>query len=196
MALANPDDPYVDDKGAVVVQKGNGIDKSAPEIVRVPNIMAHEPSRARSAKDLPATIGTQQQAIFVVLGYHLAGLTSVEIAHEIGVDLVDVKNLMADESFQQSFSLLFNEIINLNSKSLVAKMHHYSHNAFQRIVNLSNKADKDMVSLKASQDILDRGGITPKNLGFGEEENDADGLRIVINDNSSANININVGKKK
>jgi hypothetical protein len=134
MSLANPGDPYVGDGGEVVEATTAVADLKKPTTyARVPMVKDHVPTVGRSIKDMPHSHVKTQQAIFVVMCYHLMGMTPNEIAHATKTKLEDVQRLMDLDEFQESLAI-FSEIVSANSNSILAKVQHYSNNALERVV--------------------------------------------------------------
>jgi len=58
----------------------------------------------------------------VVLFYSLFGLSDNEIAHTVNISVSDVKKLKSLDAYQETYDLLFWEMIHSNGQSLVAKI--------------------------------------------------------------------------
>lgn len=194
--LAKPGDPYIDSKGEVIESDSSPSPTTSPVVyARVPKVLEHQPTVARSIRDMPSTNPTTQHGLFVVLGYWLSGLTKNEIAHAIGVELAHVEELMNSSEFQETFSIMFEELISSNSKSMMAKVQHYSHQAMDRVIALSQEADRDMVSLKASQDVLDRAGMVPSQ-DMGSSAAQQQGLRIVVQKDNNDEVKVDINLRR
>jgi len=119
MPLARPGDPYVTDKGDVVLP-----DKMLQGDV-LPRAMTLGPSPAkshlskqrRSIKDLPAD-PKLQTAINAVIVYHLLGMTDNEISSVTSIPLEDVLRVKNDIAYQETYEVLFHEFVSVNSNSL------------------------------------------------------------------------------
>ena len=197
-ALPEPDDPMIDDRGELVVPERLDTDPLPKQYAFVPDVRSHVPKKARDIRDMPSSDPATQHAIACILFYRLAGMTNVQIAAALKISHTDVEELWRSDELQESFEIIFGELINAHSDSLQAKIAHATHSAFNRVVELSEEADKDIVSLRAAQDILDRGGIRHASMDKASEDS-LDGLRIVFKTNNGQQRNdmeIEIGKKK
>jgi hypothetical protein len=153
----------------------------------------------RNLNEMPAQDPSTQMAINVLLVYQLLGLTTNEIAHATKIPLDEVQNLMHGSDYQTTFEEIFRELINVNSNSIKAKIADYANKAMDNIIELAENADKDIVKLKANQDVLDRAGFSPDTLyNAGGSADDADMLKIVIEsgDKDKTSVNIDLGRRK
>jgi len=183
MALPKPGDPYVTTRGKVLAAKGDGTEidtfPSADVSIGSGTARNHVPSKRRSITELPAEPRTQT-ALTVVLFYSLFGLSDNEIAHTVNISVSDVKKLKSLDAYQETYDLLFWEMIHSNGQSLVAKIAKAAPAALDEVINLGKNAVNENAKLKANQDILDRSGLHPEVL-FGKQAGDnLDGLKIVV----------------
>ena len=193
MGLARPGDPYVTTNGKVLADDGG-------EITALPSVDAlgpssargHVSSRRRSLDDLPTDPKTQT-AIAVVLFYSLVGLTDTEIAFTVGIKTTEIAQLKKLDAYQETYEMLFWEMIHANGKSLVAKIAAKAPGALDNLFELADNAENENAKLKANQDILDRSGLHPETL-FGNKAGDSvDGLKIVVKraDDEKTEVDIN-----
>lgn len=200
--LANPGDPYVHADGHVTRKEGKREVIVDDYTVGAPRVAKMLISSSRNLSDMPANDPTAQKAINVILVYHLLGLTVNEISHTLGIDMDSIHEIMDMDAFQETFEAMFQEIISLNSNSMQAKIARASQSALQQVINLSAEADKDIVKLKASQDILDRSGLAADHLHGKSSDLEDVGFKIIVEDAANApdasklNIDINIGKKR
>jgi hypothetical protein len=182
MVLANPGDPYVATNGKVLVPSSRDeLDAlpNADSVLGPPAARGHQSAKRRSIKDMPTDPRTQT-AVIVVLVYSLVGLSENEIAHVVNISIDDVRAIRNHAAYQETFEMLFHELIHANSNSMVAKIAKFAPGALQNIVELAKSAENDHARLKANQDILDRAGLHHETL-FGKAAGDSlDGLKIII----------------
>lgn len=200
--LAKPGDPYCTPRGEVAMPK-NDIPSTVPveEIsLSVPIARSMEISSKRNPKELPANDLSTQTAINAILMYHLMGLTQNEISHILKIDLMTIENIMMGSDFQLTFEMIFNELINTNSRNLQATLGRHAYSALNQLIHLHKNAESEMVQLKASQDIADRAGLHPETLfGKNSQSNEQDTLKIVIQDaedQPKTSISIDVSRKR
>jgi hypothetical protein len=195
MPLPKPGDPYVSSKGQVVLPKKEhaaAIEIGPP---RAKNIM---PSVRRSIKDFPADENTQK-AINVVMVFSLLGMTENEIAFALNVKLEDVRRLRELTTYQETFELLFSEMISINSTSMQAKIAAFAPKALENLMDLANDAENENAKVKANQDLMDRAGLHHETLYGKNASDDAfSSLKIVISDGDEqkTDIEVNIGKKR
>lgn len=196
MPLAKPGDPYVSTKGEVVLSdKTDG----APRIeIGPPRVANYQSSARRSIKDFPTT-SINQRAINVVLVYSLLGMTENEIAHDLGTPLESIRQLRTSPAFQETFEMLFEEMISVSSNSMQAKIAAFAPKALENMMNLASEAENENAKVKANQDLMDRAGLHHETLYGKNSADDAFGsLKIVISDaeESKTTIDVNIGKKR
>lgn len=206
MALAQPGDPYIDNKGNVVQPRTTKTDVRPMRLATntsVPIASAYQAHTRRSIKELFAEPQTQS-VINAVLMYTLLGMTPNEISHLLDTSVVDVQHIIALPAYQETFEALFREMISANSNSLQARISAYAANAVENVMDLASVENDDehvpaIVKLKANQDILDRSGLSTDALfgkGSQDDANNTLQIQIVEAADSHTNIVINTGKKR
>lgn len=195
--LAKPGDPYVTARGDIVVKDEEQRDDLRKADRFIPVIRRMTIHNRRNLNELPSTDLSTQMAINVILGFQLLGLTPNEIAHATKIPLDEVQNLMNGSEYQNTFEDIFRELISVSSNSLRAKIADYANKATDNIIELAETADKEIVKLKANQDILDRAGFGAEQLygkNAAETADEGDVLKIVIEngDTNKTKIDINL----
>lgn len=119
MPLARPGDPYVTDKGGVLMPTGRPIDAFGGNdmVLGAPVAKKLTPSKQRTIKDLPIDEKTQT-AINAVLVYVMLGLTDNEISHITHIPFEDIARLKNLDAYQETYDILFHEFIGHNNNSL------------------------------------------------------------------------------
>lgn len=201
MALPRPGDPFVTRQGKILSGKEEGKELSTmprdggDDIIASAGIAKkHIPSMRRSITELPASDAKTQTAIVVVLFYALFGLTDNEIAATVGIGIPDVKKLKSLDAYQETYDLLFWEMIHANGQSMVARIAKFAPTALNSIMEVAEKGENENAKYKAAADILDRSGLNHEHL-FGKTSNDDMGsLKIVIKseDEDKTEVKINL----
>lgn len=198
--LAKPGDPYVTVKGEVRTAENEPENVKPSVTMQTPIARSMKIGSVRSVNELPCSDTSTQTAINAIMMYHLMGLTQNEIAFLLKLDVVVVQNLMYGSEFQDTFEIVFNEMISVNSNSLQATIGKLAHSAINQIAELHVKSKNDMVRLKASQDLADRAGLDPEVLYEKKSNSNDEGFKVVVveeNDGGhKTSISIDVGKKR
>ena len=193
--LARPGDPYITDKGDVVL---DGEGKAMNALPRADSVLGAPlarniiPKNRATIADLPAEANLQT-AINCVLVYQLLGLSENETSHLLHIPLADVQRIKHHIAYQETFDILFHEFINTNSNSLQAKIASFAGDALQNVMTIAKEGKHEVAKLKANQDILDRSGLHPEHLfGKHKEDDGFDSLKIVIQDGEDKDMKIDV----
>lgn len=187
--LALPGDPLVLASGEIVEPVKDPEPDPAP-INKMINPKDFRPSRRRSVKELPASVGVVN-ACSAVFMYTFLGLTDREIADCLRITSIEVNEVRQMPAYTELFETVLRELINSSSELLEARIAAYSHHAVGTVAALSRNAKHEMVKLKASQDLLDRGGVRIK--GAEERKNlNVSELRIVMIDDEKK-VEVNIG---
>lgn len=197
--LARPGDPYVTDKGDVVLDGETGAMNALPRadmVLGAPLAKNIVPKNRTTIADMPAE-AKLQTAINCVIVYQLLGLSENEISHIIHVPLEDIKRIKSHIAFQETFDILFHEMVNVNSNSLQSKIAAFAGDALNNVMTIARESKHEIAKLKANQDILDRSGLHPEHL-FGKHKTDEgfDSLKIVIQDGEDQKMNVDIDIKR
>lgn len=194
-SLAQPDEPYVTARGKIVL-KNEQQEKAIKDKDRfVPVIRRMNINNKRNLNDMPCSDPSTQMAINVIMMYHLLGLTPNEISHVTKVPLDQVQDIQWGVDYQNTFELIFAELISVNTNSVKAKIAAFSSEAVDNIITLANEADKDIVKLKANQDILDRAGFAAEQLYESSSADDSDVLKIVMENDTGTKTSVEINLK-
>lgn len=197
MPLAKKGDPYITRTGQAIISQ-DSLPEAAQITVGPPIARKIVSQSRRSLSDLPANDKTQL-AIMVVLGFSLCGLSDNEISHITGASLEEVEQLKRLNAYQETFEIIFNEMISANSTSMMAKISAFAPNALESLIDVAMKGKQEVARVRAADSILDRSGLHHETL-FGKnakEDTGFDSLKIVIEDgeDTSSKINININKR-
>jgi hypothetical protein len=185
-ALPKPGDPYVMDNGRLI----KDVEREAERELSAKNFKA---ATKRTLKEMPAPPETLK-AIAVILVYTLLGVGNREISEAVGITTDDVKAIRKHAAYGEAFDYISQEFISVNSNLISARIAAYGHDALSRVYHHAMKSKHDNVSLRASRDILDRGGHGARSLMekamMGKNE-----LRIVLVEGSKP-VDIEVNGEK
>lgn len=172
--LARPGDPYVMPDGRQVQPDGAVIDSllSQPKL----DASTFKSSRRRTLKELPAETGILN-AVSCAVVYSILGIADREIATAMNCKPLELANIKSHPAYGECFDALVAEFVNANSDLIHSRIAAYGHDSLTRVANIALCSQKDEVALRASQDLLDRGGFTKKDVG---KSNSMDELRITI----------------
>lgn len=198
-SLARPGDPYVTDKGEVVLDGEGGAMNALPRadmVLGAPLARNIIPKNRATIADLPAE-PKLQTAINVILIYQLLGMSENEISHIVHIPLEDIQRIKHHIAFQETFDILFHEMVNVNSNSLQAKIAAFAGDALDNVMKIASKEELDTAKLKANQDILDRSGLHPEHLfGKNKDEDGFDSLKIVIQNDEDNEMKVDIDLKR
>jgi hypothetical protein len=204
MALAQPDDPYIDTSGKVIQPikpPSNARKVHSATVATIPLAMHYQSKVRRSIKELFSEPKTQT-VINAVLMYSLLGMSPLEIAHILDTAVSDVEQIINLPAYQETFEALFREIISANSTSLQARISAYAATAIDNVFDLADAGTENenvpaIVVLKANQDILDRSGLAADSLfGKNAQEDGQNSLQIVITEAVDSKTTININTKR
>jgi len=210
MKYAQPGDPLVSNRGKLVAATDRGPQDFS---LTVPNLANFQPKTRRSGKELPAEPQTQT-VVNAIMVYTLLGMSENEMAVHLGTSISDIEHVKSLPAFQETFELVFGELLSANSNSLQARLASYAGAAVENVMELANykpkpKIETDeetgeviqqegdwkvppIVVLKANQDVLDRSGLHQDVL-FGKHSTDEGNtlqIEIVSEQENRTSINI------
>lgn len=210
MMLAKPGDPLVDATGKIVEARG----RAEPDYsLTVPDATKLRTRHARSVREL-GTDPQTQTIVNAVLGYKLLGISSNEIAHHLGTTPLDVEKVMQLAAYQDTFAMIFNELIAASSNSLQARLSAYAGKALTNVMDLAdtkpikvtrkddagNEYEKDeytvppIVIYKANENLLDRAGLAAEHLFGRAAQSETPQLEIEITsaDDNKTDVKVNI----
>lgn len=150
-----------------------------------------KPTKRRSMSDLPIDDPKLMNGIVCVLMYSLLGIGNREIADALGIFIHDVQHIKKNSAYGESFDWIRDEFINVNSEMLHARIAAYGHDALTQVASVALRGKHEGNRLKASVDILDRGGVTKKEAT--KSGGMADALRIVVTSSGDQRTEVSVG---
>lgn len=181
--LAKVGDPYVTSDGRIIAPFQEA--KAEPGKVSTTKF---KPQRKRALRDLPVQPAIMN-GIACVFMYTILGVSDREIAEAMKVTVTDVGNVRKSPAYAECFDNVVNEFINVNSELMHARIAAYGQNALSSVADIAFNGKREANKLRASVDLLDRGGFTKKdNTGRGVGNNE---LRIVVTD-GDANVTVSL----
>lgn len=214
MEFAKPGDPLVTEHGALVEAEGR---KEPDYAISVPIARLLGTKNPRSIKDM-GTDPQTQTVINAVLMYQLIGVSRNEIAYVLSTEGKEIDRIMRLPAYQETFEMLFKELLSASSNSIQARIQSYAGRALDNLMDLADAKpvitkEKDamgnvverreydvapMVILKANDSLLDRAGLNADNLYGKDQQDETHQLEIEITtaDSNKTNVKINTGGKR
>lgn len=167
---------FADDLEPLILADGRKIDPATGKVIKeqqtskfvevpAPSVAQDLVIRARkSVADLPAA-PEQMTGVGLVAFYTLFGLDDVSISIAVGNRLTveQVKNVRKLEVYKQFMDEAKTSLIAAEQNSVREVLTKHSMQAAKKIATLAD-SDNDVLSFKASQDILDRTGHRPADI--------------------------------
>ena len=117
--------------------------------------------RRRNLNELPAPTNVLNICGAVML-YSMYGVGDREIANALKCTVVDIEEVRSHAAYQEYLELIGHEIISAESDNLTHRIAAYAHGAVDTIAHVSRHGEMESNRLRASIDLLDRGGFAPK----------------------------------
>lgn len=115
----------------------------------------------RSVADMPVT-PTQMNGLSLVCFYTMWGLSTQDIAIQLGVSIDQVKTIKKLPEYIKLHSDIFKTVMETEANDVRGFFQQHAKNAAQKIVSLSE--DEGALGFAASKDILDRAGHRPADV--------------------------------
>jgi hypothetical protein len=212
VAFPKPGDPLIHGTHTLIPAEG----RKPPDFsLTTPVANEYQPRIRRSGKEFPADAQTQT-VLNAVLMYSLLGMSKNEIAMILNVSIPEVEGLQSMSAYQETFEMLFKELLTVNSSSLQARIASYAARAVDNVFEIADAKPADrtlydedgneviekgshpvppIVVLKANQDILDRSGLSEEALFGKNSGDDGNSLQIVITSEQDNKTDITINTK-
>jgi hypothetical protein len=125
------------------------------------NAVEFRSKRRRNMDELPAPANIMTACGAVML-YTLYGVGDREIANALKISVIDLEEIRAHPAYGDYLEIMGQEIINAESDNLTHRLAAYAHGALDTVAHVSRNGKLENNRLRASIDILDRGGFAPK----------------------------------
>jgi hypothetical protein len=190
--LARPGDPYVGPDQRVLT----------PEpISRTPAIDLDakvDPAQLKSSqrrvfKDLPTTVNNLN-GIACIFMFTMLGISDREMASALKITIGEVRQVRSMPAYDEVVNMVISEFINANSDSIQSRLAAYMHGAVSQVARIAFTGTKESNVLRASQDILDRGGLSKKDAMTRGNDSLTNELCIkIIKGDQQVNVSLNGG---
>lgn len=117
--------------------------------------------RRRNINELPAA-PNMMNAIGALMMYSFYGVGDREIANALHCSTVELEEIRKSAAYTEYLDLIGSEIISADSDNITHRIAAYSHGALDTIANVSAHGKTETNRLRASIDLMDRGGYAPK----------------------------------
>jgi hypothetical protein len=122
---------------------------------------AFRAKRRRNANELPGQTNIMN-AVGAVMMYTFFGVGDREIANALKCSVADVEEIRNHTAYAEYLELIGSEIISAESENVTHRIAAYAHGALDTIAHVSRNGKVESNRLRASIDIMDRGGFNPK----------------------------------
>ena len=119
--------------------------------------------RRRNMNELPAA-ANMMNAIGALMMYSFFGVGDREVASALKCSLIELDEIRKSAAYAEYLDLIGTEIITADSDNIAHRIAAYSHGALDTIANVSAHGKTETNRLRASMDLMDRGGYAPKVL--------------------------------
>src|SRR5215831_18952853 len=147
--------------------------------------------RRRNIDELPAAANFMT-AVGAVMMYTMFGVGDREIATALRCSVPEIEEIRAHPAYGEYLDLIGSEIISAESDNITHRLAAYAHGALDTIAHVSRNGKMENNRLRASIDILDRGGFAPKEVAA-KAVSLKNVLRIqVLDDQNAKNLDIQI----
>lgn len=117
--------------------------------------------RRRNLNELPASPNIMNACGAIML-YTFFGVGDREIANALKCSVPEIEEIRAHSAYGEYLELIGNEIISAESENVTHRIAAYAHGALDTIAHVSRNGKAETNRLRASIDLMDRGGFNPK----------------------------------
>lgn len=146
--------------------------------------------RRRNIDELPAASNIMN-AIGAIMLYTIYGVGDREIANALKCSVIDIEEVRALPAYGEFLELLGAEIISAESDNITHRLAAYAHGALDTVAHVSRNGKLENNRLRASIDILDRGGFAPKAVAE-KQVSLKNVLRIQVMDDNGKNRDLDI----
>jgi len=119
--------------------------------------------RRRNMNELPAAVN-MMNAIGALMLYSFFGVGDREAANALKCSVVELEEIRKSAAYAEYLELIGAEIITADSDNIAHRIAAYSHGALDTIASVSAHGKTETNRLRASMDLMDRGGYAPKSV--------------------------------
>jgi len=188
--LARVGDPFVAPDGSLIAPEYP--EDYFPRIKNETKInpVTFKGKRRRNLNELPAQPNVLNACGAVML-YTFFGVGDREIAHALKCSVPEIEEIRAHAAYSEYLELLGSEIISAESENVTHRIAAYAHGALDTIAHVSANGKVEGNRLRASIDLMDRGGFNPKAVAE-KQISLKNVLRIQVLDEFGAGKNVNI----
>jgi hypothetical protein len=146
--------------------------------------------RRRNINELPAAPNIMTACGAVML-YTMYGVGDREIANALKCTVIDIEEIRAHPAYGEYLELIGTEIITAESDNITHRLAAYAHGALDTVAHVSRNGKLENNRLRASIDILDRGGFAPKAVAE-KQVSLKNVLRIQVMDDNGKNRDMDI----
>jgi hypothetical protein len=159
--LARVGDPFVAPNGSLIAPSYP--EDYFPRIKEETKInpTSFRAKRRRNMNELPGQTNIMN-AVGAVMMYTFFGVGDREIAIALKCSTQDIEEIRAHTAYSEYLELIGTEIISAESENVTHRIAAYAHGALDTIAHVSRNGKVETNRLRASIDIMDRGGFNPK----------------------------------
>lgn len=185
ITLARVGDPYVSATGKIYKPVDSNQSREKNPIVELPPIdpKTFRVRRKRTLKDLPAPINVMH-GVAAVFMYTILGLGDREIANALKCGAEDIKGLRDHPAYTELFESVSKTFIDFNSDLIHARIAAMGHAALTSVADIAVNGQKEADKLRASQDLLNRGGHVAEHMK--QMQGGMTALRILVVDGTKS----------
>jgi hypothetical protein len=154
------------------------------------NPLTFRAKRRRNLNELPAQTNILNACGAVML-YTFFGVGDREIANALKCSVPEIEEIRAHAAYSEYLELLGSEIISAESENVTHRIAAYAHGALDTIAHVSANGKVESNRLRASIDLMDRGGFNPKAVAE-KQVSLKNVLRIQVLDEYGAGKNVNI----
>jgi hypothetical protein len=182
VTLAKVGDPYITPKGDRIFPTdatGKVIEQAIPPL----EPKSFKVRKRRTLRDLPAPIPVMH-GVAAVFMYTILGIGDREVAGCLKCSVEDVKGLREHPAYNELFEAVSRAFIDSNSDLIHARIAAMGHAALTSVAQIAINGQKEGDKLKASQDLLNRGGHVAEHMK--QANSGMTALRILVVDGSKS----------
>lgn len=187
-ALPRPGDPLVTKDGSIVRPDSRadlGMKDTKPWDVKPEDFRAQRRQNVKELQAEPRIVN----ACAVVLAYTMMGIGDREIESVMSITDDQLERIRQHEMYAALFIACQQELINVNSVSLQARIAGMAHLSLTNVIDLAQTATKEDTKLRANVDILDRAGTRVADQAE-RSKGQMTGLRVIVKKGDDTTIEI------
>lgn len=148
--------------------------------------------KPRNMSDLPGP-PPLMNAVAAVLMYSFFGVGDREIADALRCDIAQLEFIRGHSAYSEFFELVSEQIVSADSDTLQNRIAAYSHAALDQVAHISVNGKREENQLRASIDLLDRGGHSAKNVSSNQQQmKNTLRIQLIKADGNETNVDVQI----